>query len=376
MNNLMKKVGLFTLIVLLIFSTACTNKAMKTSESNENNQSNETKEVKEAVEISIKGLEDGEKKISLEKLKELDPVTQEMESITSSGEIKKKKVTGVSLESLLKLYEASQKNYGGVRFVAGDSYSIVVPKEILQKRDVVLAYEVDDKPLEEKALPLMSAIPDERSMYWVKNLVEIELLEEEQSTINEIVFIETAASSLEQEDYTYYESTDKAVKVADLFNTFSEGTDKKGAFLKAVDGLEKDEDIDVLKSGYIKVTGKDIPLFLSPELPKGMHVKNILLLTYGDTTYVSLTQALNAFEKKVVEDNEGVLLKSLFKEVGLNSGDKYLCTAEDGYETEISADDIEKGLIYPRNKGGFTLMFEGMPKNTKIKGILKIEVKK
>jgi hypothetical protein len=370
MNNLIKKVGLPTLILLLIFSASCTNKAIKTSEGNQNN------EMKEVVEISIKGLKDGDKKISIEKLKELAPVIEEMESITSSGEIKKKKVTGISLEGLLELYGASQKNYGGIRFIAGDSYSIVVPKEILQKRDVVLAYEVEDKPLDEKALPLMSAIPDERSMYWVKNLVGIELLEEEQSTINKIVFIETAASSLQQEDYTYYESTDKAIKVVDLFNAFSGVTDKKGASLKAVDGLEKHEDIEVLKSGYIKVTGKDIPLFLSPELPKGMHVKNILLLTYGDTIYVSLTQALNAFENKAVEDKKGVSLKSLFKEAGLNSGDKYLCIAEDGYETEISADHIEKGLVYPRNKGGFTLMFEGMPKNTKIKGIIKIEAKK
>lgn len=367
MNNLIKKMGLFGLIILLIFTTACTNKAMKTTESTE---------TKGVTEISIKGLEDGQKTISLEKLKELEPVTEEMESITSSGEIKKKKVKGIPLESLLKLYEASQKNYGGVRFVAGDSYSIVVPKEILEKRQILLAYEVDDTPLDEKALPLMSAIPDERSMYWVKNLVEIELLEEEQSTINKIVFIETATASLEQEDYTYYESVDKAVKTTELLKAFSEDSDKKGVYLKAVDGLEKEEDIKVFESGYIKITGKDIPLFLSPDLPKGMHVKNILHFTYGDTTYLSLNQALNAFEKKVVEDNEGIPLKSLFKEVGLINGDKYLCTAEDGYEIEVSADDIEKGLIYPRKKGGFTLMFEGMSKNTKIKGILKIEAAK
>lgn len=367
MNKLIKKIVPFVLVILLVFSTSCTNKAMKTAESNE---------PKETAEISIKGLEDGEKAISLEKIMELKPVTEEMESITSSGEIKKKKVTGVPLDSVLELYGVSQKNYGGVRFVAGDSYSIVVPKEVLQKRGIVLAYEVDDKKLDKKALPLMSAIPDERSMYWVKNLVEIELLEEEQSLIKKIVFIETAVSSLEQEDYTYYESVDKAVKVTDLFKTFTEDTDKKGAFLKGVDGLEKDEDIDVLKSGYIKVTGKDIPLFLSPELPKGMHVKNILFFTYGDTTFFSLNQGLNAFEKKTVEDNEGISVKSILKEAGLNSGNKYLCTAEDGYEVEISADDIEKGLIYPRKKGGFTLMFEGMPKETKVKGILKIEAVK
>lgn len=370
MNNSIKKMALLGLIILLIFTTACTNKTMETTETTEGG------EIKGVTEISINGLKDGQKTISLEKLKELEPVTEEMESITSSGEIKKKKVKGIQLESVLELYGASQKNYGGVRFVAGDSYSIVVPKEILEKRQILLAYEVDDTPLDEKALPLMSAIPDERSMYWVKNLVEIELLEEEQSTINKIVFIETATASLEQEDYTYYESVDKAVKATEVLKSFSEASDKKAVYLKAADGLEKEEDIKVFESGYIKITGKDIPLFLSPDLPKGMHVKNILHFTYGDATYVSLNQALNVFEKKVVEDDEGVPLKSLFKEVGLISGDKYVCTAEDGYEIEVSADDIERGLIYPRKKGGFTLMFEGMSKNNKIKGILKIEAAK
>ncbi|SHK23121.1 molybdopterin-dependent oxidoreductase [Paramaledivibacter caminithermalis] len=370
MNTLIKKMGLVVLIFLLVFTAACTNKPEETT------VGNETKDVKKIVEITIKGLKDGKQTISLEKIKSFKPITKEMESISSSGEIKKKKVKGTSLEDILKLYEVSQKNFSGIRFIAGDSYSIVVPKEILDKREILLAYEVNDKPLDEKALPLMSAIPDERSMYWVKNLVEIELLEEEQSSINRIEFIETAVSDLQQEDYTYYENVDKAVKTRELLKGLNEDSDKNGVYLKAVDGLEKEEAIDVFKSGYIKITGKDIPLFLSPDLPKGMHVKNILYFRCGDTAYFSLKQSLEAFEKKLVEDNEGVPLKSFFKEVGLVNGDKYLCTAQDGYEVEISADDIEKGLIYPRAKGGYALMFEGMSKNTKIKGIHKIEVVK
>ncbi|WP_432402577.1 molybdopterin-dependent oxidoreductase [Wukongibacter sp. M2B1] len=367
MNKAMRSIAVLGLAVLLIFTTACSNKAMKASEENSTNK---------ITEITIKGLEDEDKTVSVSKILELDPVTKEMESITSSGEINKKKVKGASLEELLKLYETSQKDYSGIRFVAGDSYSIVVPKEILGKREILLAYEVDNKALDEKSLPLMSAIPDERSMYWVKNLVEIELLEEEVSVSNRVVFLETAALKLNQEDYTYYESVDKAVQVTDLIGTKSEEIDKKGVHLKAVDGLEKNEDIEVFKTGYIKTTGKDIPLFLSPELPKGMHVKNILLFSYDGTTYFSLTQGLESFEKKTIEDNEGITLKSILKEVGLAKVDKYLCTAEDGYEIEISADDVNKGLIYPQNEGGFTLMFEGMPKNTKVKGIFSIEAVK
>ncbi len=367
MGNLLKRIVLLGVVVLLTFTTACGNRTLKTTEVNE---------VNTTAEVSIRGLEDGEKVISLDRIKELETVTQEMESITSSGEVKRTKVKGVPLESLLGLYDTSQKNYGGIRFIAGDSYSIVVPEEVLQKRKIVLAYEVDDKALKENALPLMLAVPHERSMYWVKNLVEIELLKEEESSKSKVVFIETAATQLKQEDYTYYESLDKAIKVVDLFSKFNESHDKKSIYFKAVDGFEKDEDIEVLKTGYIKITGKNTPLFLSPELPKGMHVKNILYFTYGDTTYFSLNSSLNSFEKKTLEGNEGISLKEIFKEAGLTNGEKYLFTASDGYEIEISADDIGKGLIYMGKDNGFNTMFEGMPKNTKIKGILKIEAVK
>lgn len=373
MKSYTNKILTFAIVLLLLFSTACSNKAMKSTDNNEDQKAQGTEE---DIEISIKGLKDGEKLISLKELKEIEAVTEEMESISSSGEVKKDKVKGVPLESILNLYNTSQKNHNGIRFIAGDNYSIVVPKEVLEKRKIVLAYEENDKPLDEKALPLMVAVPDERSMYWVKNLMGIELLEEEQSVNSKVVFLETVVSGMDKEDYTYYESLDKAVKIMDFLSKFPVETDKTSVFLKAADGLEKEEDIDVFKSGYIKTTGKDIPLFLSPDLPKGMHVKNILFFTYGDSTYFSINQGLKTFEKKVVEDNEGIPLKDIFKEVELVNGDKYLCTAEDGYEVEISADDISKGLIYPRDKDGFALIFEGMPKNTKIKGILSIEAVK
>lgn len=367
MYRTIKKLGILGFAIVMILTAACSNNAIETNEGT-------TQE--ESPQLIIKGLKDGDKTISIETIKEMESVTREMESISSSGEIKNKKVKGLPLEDLLGLYEASQKDYSGIRFIAGDSYSIVVPKEILDKREIVLAYEVNDEPLDKKTLPLMLAIPDERAMYWVKNLMEIELLNEESSAINKIVFLDTAVSSLESEDYTYYESQDEAVKVTDLLNNFSGESDKKGVDLKSVDGLEKEEDIEVFKTGYIKITGKDIPLFLSPDLPKGMHVKNILFFSYGETVYFSLNQALEAFEKKAIDDGEGIPLKSIFKELGIAQADKYLCRADDGYEVEIAADDVAKGLIYPRDKGGFALIFEGMPKNTKVKGILSIEAVK
>ena len=367
MKGIIKKVAILGIILLLIFTGACSRKDIKAYESSE---------VEENIEIAIRGLREEDEIISLEKLKGMEIVTKEMQSITSSGEVKTKKVKGVPLEGLLRSYETSQKNYGGIRFIAGDSYSIVVPKEIIEKREIILAYEVDDKPLAQKSQPLMVAVPDERSMYWVKNLIEIELLEEQQSVSKKVVFLETIVSSLDTEDYTYYEDLDKVVKVTDLLKGDHVESHKEGVYIKAADGLDKEEDVEVFETGYIKITGKDVPLFLSPDLPKGMHVKDILFFTYGDNVFFSLDKGLETLEEKKIGDKEGISLKDLLKEVDLVNGKRYICTAEDGYKLEVSDDDLDKGLIYGGNGEGFILIFEGMSKEKKVKGIHSIEAVK
>ncbi len=368
MNKRYQIVILMMLIAVLFIAVACSNEteqALKDKPEQENNNTVEN--------IVITGVESGEESISIKEIKDMEAVTKEMESISSSGEINNNKVKGVLLEKILNQHGTSQKNYGGIRFIAGDGYSIVIPKEVLQLRDIVLAYEIDDEELDKKSLPLRVTVPDERAMYWVRNLAKIELIEEEILTMDKIFFLETAIDPLNHEDYTYYESKDMAVKGMEIIENYSENKDYKGMYFKAIDGLEKKEDLEVFKDGYVKVTGKDTPLFLSPELPKGMHIKDILWFSHGNTGYFSIESGFKAFDKKEIEENSGIYLKEIIKETDFQKKNKYLCKASDGYEVEISDEDIDKGYIYARNKGGYTLAFEGLQKNTKIKNILSIE---
>ena len=53
---------------------------------------------------------------------------------------------------------------------------IEVPHEILAARDIIFAYEIDGKPLAEKAKPIRAVLPEERAMYWVRNLKTVEIL--------------------------------------------------------------------------------------------------------------------------------------------------------------------------------------------------------
>ncbi|WZL72379.1 molybdopterin-dependent oxidoreductase [Clostridiaceae bacterium 35-E11] len=369
MRNKYERLWILLIVLLLVvMSAAC---SQETTESSKENMEQTADNAMDH--ISIVGLESGKEIIPIEKMKETKVVTKEMESITSSGEIKKNRVKGISLEDILQSYGTSQKNYSGIRFIAGDGYSIVVPKEVLEIRDIVLAYEIDDQPLDQQSLPLRVTIPNERAMYWVRNLTKIELLKEEMMTINKLFFLETATNLLKHEDYTYYESTDKAIKGMDIIQNCSKDKTYEGMFFKSVDGLEKKENIEVFQTGYIKVTGKDIPLFLSPELPKGMHIKDILWFSHGSTAYFSIESGGEVFEKRRVDEEEGIALKDIIKETEIQKRDKYLCKGVDGYELEISADDIDKGLIYINDKEEYTLIFEGLSKNTKVKQILSIE---
>lgn len=328
----------------------------------------------EGEKIVISGLESTDIEVTVEEIKDLESVTVEATSVSSSGEENQYTVTGPLFDDLLKKYGKSQKDLVGIRLVAGDGYSIEVPPEILQNRDLILAHTIDGKPLDERTKPIRAVIPEERSMYWIRNLVKIEVLESApKAEVARVYILETLISQANAEDYTYYESTDRAVKVEELLGLLGVDSLPDTASFVAADGFEKNEQLDIFSKGYIKFTGEDAPLFLSPDLPKGMYIKSIYLCTMGDAALVSQERAMEVLGTRQVEDKEGVDLKQLIKAAGLGDADKYLLTAADGYTVEISRDDREKGVVFKNSKEQITVFFEGLPKSTQVKDFLSIE---
>lgn len=327
-------------------------------------------------EFKITGLEDGEVVLTAKEIYEMDSVTEKMTNISSSGEITEAEVTGVKLDAILSKHNVGQKDFEGIRFFAGDGYSIIVPKEILDKREIMLIYKQDGQPLNEEHLPLRVAVPDERSMYWVGNLSGMEIVQEEIVGYTKVMILESAYDMLNQEDYVYYEATDKAIKIEDLFSQFVAANETDKVTAVCVDGLEKDEKRDVFVTSYIKTTGEYAPLFIAPELPKGMQLKELLWFADGENSFFSIEQGIKKYADELVtyDDNTGLPLTSIEDSIGLQKGENYRLTAADGYSVEIDRATFEKGMIYPRNKGGYSTAFDGMPKNTKIKGIVSIEV--
>ncbi|GAA0177088.1 hypothetical protein SH2C18_03750 [Clostridium sediminicola] len=330
--------------------------------------------------LKLTGL-DEEFEVAYNDIYAMETVTEHMKNLTSAGELKEVDVTGVKLDDILASKNISQKDFEVIRLIAGDGYSIDVPADIISQKDIVLAFEFDGKPLEDKAKPMRAAINDVRTMYWVSNLKEINFSKkgnsgaEASSGSNKVIFLETAMKSLEEHDYTYYEKTDKAVKVDDLFKAYIPTASSDVNFV-AADGFEKSEKIDVLLQGYIKNSGEDVPLFLSPDLPKGMQVKNILALSCADTSFVSAAHSIETLTSKEVQGAKGAALEEVAK-VGNLKADSYLITAADGYNVEITSEDLSKGILYKNNDGLYAVKFsEDLPKSTNIKDIISIEVSK
>jgi DMSO/TMAO reductase YedYZ molybdopterin-dependent catalytic subunit len=368
MKNI-KRVGIFLSMLILIFAMigCSTNKTDDTKTSNKENVNIQDK-------LSITGFSDGDIEISIEDIKKYTPVEKSASGKNSSGKEVKLNAKGTLLEDILKDNGKSQKEIRALRLVAGDGYSIEVPNEILKNRDVILAYEADGKDLHDDTKPIRVIIPNERAMYWVKNLVKIEVLNSvEQVKINKVMFIETAVFELNKYDFEYKGAKDEAVKGKELIEKYCKNNSSDIVYIKAADGLEKNEQIKNFVIGDLKITGKDSPAFLSEDLPKGMHVKDILWLSHGQTAFISHNKASEILESKTIRDKKGVALKSIFQEIGLEEGKSYKLSAEDGYNVELSSEEVENTIVYINNKGQLKSHLDG-DKSKSVKGLLSVEV--
>lgn len=307
----------------------------------------------------------------------MESVTRNVNSVTSSGEEVSNEVLGVLLSSVLSENGIKQEELNSIRLVAGDGYAIDVPTEIVTEKEIILAYEFDGNPLKEKKQPLRAAIDDVRSMYFVSNLTKIELnpIAEDNvdESISKAIILETEAKQIELHEYTYYENVDKAIKVTELFGKYKVKEDGSSEFV-AEENFTKTEKNEVLGTGYFKITGENSPLFISPDLPKGMHVKNFLTLSSDDIVFVSAKQMINYLPTRQVNGVTGAKLEEVVDSIHMNS-DYYTLTSLDGYKVEVTKDSLEHGIISVNDEGLYKVSFDStMPKSASVKDIHTISV--
>ena len=366
MKKYLKRTGLIiTILVMLLLLASCGNDVEKEIVTEETDE-----------EIIISGLEDRNTIVQVGIIEQLEKVNADVVAVNASGEETDMSVAGGLLEELLQLHGKSQKDFSEMRFVAKDGYSVNIPSAILENRDIILAYEIDGKKLNEKDSPIRIIIPEERAMYWVSGLSEIEMFTNENREIDEnfiekLVILESAIPSLKIEDY----GDDKVIRIEDLVENFAE-LDKDGKVsIKALDGLEKFEDNEVFRNAYIKLTGEEAPMFLGPEIKEGMTVKNILTFNIGETGFISIDSFLESSYKFNSDGIDGISVKDLFEESHLCESEEYTLTLRDGDEILIKQEDLYSGILYKVEGNNIGIQFSETNQDKNIEDLLSIEIK-
>ncbi len=325
-------------------------------------------------EILITGLSDSDYKITVGDLKKLPAVTQKARATRADGETVKVKATGPLLEDVLQQKGKSVKDYSTIRFTAQDGYSIAVPPDVLKNRSIILAYQIDGKPLDAENAPVRVVIPGERAMYWVRMLDRIDLeTGAEQIPIKKVIFLETAVKTLPQEDYQHFDSTDKAIKTKDLVDSYAETDKVKNIFIKASDGLHKNETKSNFLGAYIKITGKEVPKFLAPHLPQGMHVRDVLYINYGETSFLSYSQGQKVLSLQTLDGQSGIALSDVIKQTGLSRAAKYKFSSLDGSSWELAVNELGSGLIYENGQGNLAFCCPEIATDKSVDNLLAIE---
>ncbi|MFO7942125.1 MAG: molybdopterin-dependent oxidoreductase [Bacillota bacterium] len=306
-----------------------------------------------------------EKEVSLGEIRELPATAEEISRETDEGR-EEFEVTGTTLENLSSFVDVDTEALESMVLVAGDGYSVEVPGDILENHDVIFAYELDGEPLAEGSAPLRAYLPGAESMYWVKNLVRIEFSAsaEEIGGVGSIYFLETLFAELDGEDY---EEDDRAVPTADILEYAGEGD---SVFFLAADGFEKTEDREIFAEHHIVTTGETAPAFRGPELPRGMHVRDIVYFAVGKVAFYSVNRGPETFATEEIEDVPGVSLSQLAESVDLQTEGAFVLEATDGYEVEVEAEDLASGVVYLLESGEVAVAFRDLPKSANVKGLL------
>lgn len=272
--------------------------------------------------------------------------------VSSSGEVFETEVTGFSLGGLLAENGLALEHLASLNFIASDGYVMAVPAEIWAGHGVYIMLARDGEGLEYPR----SCIPEQRSMYWVKNLTKIELVPAEefasqlQVPVKRLTFFREAVQQLEPEVLNNRGQMVSAYGMEAYFAAFARALPQAPVMMRARDGLEKLEKPEIFLGSYVTLESEpgraeDVPLYFAEDLSLGMRVKQLDVVIAGEDAIYFGSEAP---------------LAELFAQVGMVEAASYTFRASDGFEVQIPAEAIPYGVLYPDEKAGYLrIKFEG-----------------
>jgi len=234
----------------------------------------------DSTEILFSGLPGGNFALTGAQLKNDFTLTErDAVSVNSKGTEKQVCAKGVLLETILQQRGLSQADFDSVTANATDGYAIAIPNSVLQKRDVLIAFEVNGEALEAPRI----VIPDERAMYWTKLLCSMEFSgQTQEQPVTKTVSLNELVDRLRDraEDYKYYDADCKALPVALLLQEI--GAEKTTTVTITADDLTRMEKYDIFSAQMLLIEGTpEAPLYTGPTLLSGMKVKQVKSFQVG-----------------------------------------------------------------------------------------------
>ncbi len=267
-------------------------------------------------------------------------------NVSSSGEVAEIEISGILLFPYLEANGVDVDKIVAINLIADDGYRTTVEQEMWEGSDMMIITTINGESLE----MARSALPGKRSMYWVKNLAEIQIAvgekQDEKSEVNTVLVMRELIREMDAQRLNNQGFEVDAYSLQTLFEKHGH-VPTRPVKLIAQDGLEKTETLDVFLAQYITFEFEEednTPLYFSEEISDGMRVKFLELVIADD-------QALFL-------GNE-IGLKELFEAVGMRQAEAYRLSAIDGFSVEVPADAIEFGKIYLDDSERLRTKFEG-----------------
>lgn len=126
----------------------------------------------EEATLTLSGIEEEDIVLTIADLKAMECKTIKTES--TSDKVGKVRATGPLLDTILKSYGYKQEDFHKIKFFGADEYDVNLYTEYLSEHPIMLAYGINEEPLDEESAPLRVIIRNSDSAYWVRMVTKIE----------------------------------------------------------------------------------------------------------------------------------------------------------------------------------------------------------
>jgi uncharacterized membrane protein YgcG len=328
--------------------------------------------------VTFEGLADEEKTITVAELREFPHVQVEASYKRTTGMEENYTMSGPLLKDVIASLGGNIDDYDGIGVMGSDGYFCLLSREVIKETpDLSLAVVVDgEAKLPEEDAPVRLAIQGQMGPYWVKKVDRIILYKKiPEKDISSVWVFNNLVDGIEPYEYEYYGSYDKAFALEKIFARF-DFVDSKAFFnMKAVDGLKKNDVLNMIKSDYyIKVEGEDAPTNVFPHMKLGMNVKEMAWFSTNVDATIFPEQMSEFMDQKEIKGQKGLPLSEIMYEVGAKEikDKKFVIIGMDGEKIPVTGTDLEKGVLVIKGDGVYTVVWESDELES-VKNLLRIE---